>query len=188
MNGLELGKTGSGSFSPGLYCGIFDILSAHPQLNCTSKITCIFFAANSMISFQYSSSLIHLILFALLSLLKLPSANWWDIRKRYFLCTWRVGGRNNDQAFLCFLHSRAIWPSWCWIWFISRRAWYWKYSFKQKYNDYKYSFLLEGGVKTGNIAKNVSVFSVLVAVPLKRVRQTVLSCVYCVSIDFSILG
>lgn len=56
-----------------------------------------------------------------------------------------------------------------------------KYSFKQKCKDYKYSFFLEGAVETSNIAKNVSVFSTLVPVQLKRVRQTALRCVSCMS-------
>lgn len=47
-------------------------------------------------------------------------------------------------------------------------------------------FLPEKGlpIKTSNTAKNVPVFSTLVAVPLKRVRQTALRFVYCMSDKF----
>lgn len=64
---------------PGLCCCIFHILCAHPQpLNCTSEVTCIYFAGDSVVFPQDLSFLIHLILFTLLSLWKLPSSDWHD--------------------------------------------------------------------------------------------------------------
>lgn len=61
-------------YSSGFYCCIFCVFYAQPQsLNCTNKVIYIYLFANSVVCFQHSSFLIHLIVFTLFSLLKLPS-------------------------------------------------------------------------------------------------------------------
>lgn len=149
--------------------------------------------ADSVVCFQYSSFLIYFILFILLFLSKSPppilplTKRTSFSREKYFPHSWRVGGRNNNQVSLgiTFTFSTSWWyglldAEFC---LSSRRAWCWKYFFKQKCNDYKCSFFLKGGVKISNSQKCVYFLNLIVLL-LKKVRQTALRCIYCISNRF----